>query len=163
MMLGARHIAEHLYHGRNPGCAGYVNRARVTQDLSVVAGTCIIVRRDLFAELDGLDEAFPVCYNDVDFCLRVRQRGWRVVFTPDAVVCHLESASFGTHAAGRESDHRRDVELMLERWGSALADDPMHNPNLALDPFDPSRLAVPPRVSYPWRGSVASDGPSPSR
>ena len=75
----------------------------------------------------------------------------RVVYVPDAILLHRGSASFETHQLDREEEHRRDAEQMQRRWGAALLDDPMHNPNLALDSSNPSRLASPPRAPYPWR------------
>jgi len=155
MMVGARGVAEHLYRGRSFGISGYMGRARLPQDVSVVAGTCMLVKRQAFAALGGFDEAFPVSYNDIDFCLELRRRSWRVLFVPDGALYHQKTASFGTHQLGREVQHRHDVERMQERWGGVLLDDPMHNPNLALDASDPSRLAFPPRVVYPWRRTIS--------
>jgi GT2 family glycosyltransferase len=163
MLVGAGGIAEILYRGRLPTIAGYLNRAQLPQDLSVVAGACMLVRRDAFEEVGGLDEAFPVAYNDVDFCLKLRDRGWRVLYVPDAQLVHHESASFGSYQERRAEDHDRDAERMVARWGAALDDDPMHNPNLALDATDPSRLAFPPRVSYPWRGRDSAGQESANR
>jgi O-antigen biosynthesis protein len=157
MLVGARGVAEHLYAGRSADVSGYANRARVPQDLSVVAGTCVLVRREAFDELHGLDESFPVCYADIDFCLRLRQLGWRVVYVPDAALYHLESASFGSHQDGREDEHRRDDERMRQRWGHVLLDDPMHSPNLELNAASPGELAFPPRVSYPWRSQLSAN------
>ena len=159
MLVGARGVAEHLYKGREPTVFGYINRARLSQDLTVVAGTCMLVRREVFEALGGLDEAFPVCYSDIDFCLRLRENGLRVLYTPDAALYHHETASFGSHQEGRIAAHQRDVELIQARWGEVLRDDPTHNPNLELNASYPSRLAFPPRVSYPWRlvASSATD------
>jgi len=151
MLLGARGVAEHLYHRRRWNVHGYSNRARLPQDLSAVAGACMLVRRDVFDVVGGFDELFPVAYNDVDLCLRLRREGWRVVYQPDAVLIHRGSASFGKYQRGRDDEHRRDAERMRDRWGEALMDDLAHNPNLALDASHPDRLAFPPRVSYPWR------------
>lgn len=151
MLLGPRGLAEHRYHRRPGNVFGYANRAKVPQDMSVVAATCMLIRRDAFEDVGGFDESFPVAYNDVDFCLKLRQRGWRVVYAPDVLVVHHDSASFGTYRDGREEEHRHDFDRMHERWGLALQDDPMHNPNLALDASYPDRLAFPPRVDYPWR------------
>ena len=118
----------------------------------------MLVRRDVFEQLGGFDESLPVAYNDIDFSLRLDRAGWRVVFAPDAVFYHLESESFeGSHARGRADAYQCEVALMQDRWGKQLRDDPMHNPNLALDAADPSRLAFPPRVSYPWRTEPALD------
>jgi len=149
--LGARGLAEHRYDRRPGNVFGYANRAKVPQDMSVVAATCMLIRRDAFEDVGGFDESFPVAYNDVDFCLKLRQRGWRVVYAPDVLIVHHDSASFGTYRDGREEEHRHDFDRMHERWGLALQDDPMHNPNLALDASYPDRLAFPPRVDYPWR------------
>ena len=151
MLLGARGVAEHLYHRRRWEIGGYSNRARLPQDLSAVVGTCMLVRREAFVGVGGLDESFPVAYNDIDLCLRLRRDGWRVIYQPDAVLVHHGSASFGTYQRGRDEEHTRDAERMRARWGAALTDDPMHNPNLELDASYPDRLAFPPRVSYPWR------------
>jgi GT2 family glycosyltransferase len=153
MLVGARSIAESRYHRRAAWINGYANRARLPQDVTAVTGTCMLVRREAFDEVGGLDVSFPVAYNDVDFCLKLRRAGWRIVYVPDAVLVHHGSASFGTHQKDREEEHARDAARMQERWGAVLLDDPMHNPNLELDANDPSRLAFPPRVDYPWRPS----------
>lgn len=158
MLIGARGAAEHLYHRRPLGISGYSGRARLTQDVSAVAGTCMLVKRTAYEEVGGFDESFPVCYNDIDFCLRLRQQGWRVLVTPDAVLRHHEMASFGSHQLGRQEEHDLDLARMHERWGPLFLDDPMHNPNLVLDASDPSRVAFPPRVTYPWREVKVGQG-----
>jgi GT2 family glycosyltransferase len=151
MLVGARSIAEPRYHRRQADASGYSNRARLPQDVSAVVGACMLVSRRAFEEVGGLDVSFPVAYNEVDFCLRLRRAGWRIIYVPDAVLIHQGSASFGTHQRGRGEEHERDSALMQERWGHVLLDDPFHNPNLELDASYPSRLASPPRVEYPWR------------
>jgi hypothetical protein len=156
MLVGARSVAENRYHRRPADVAGYANRARLPQDLEAVVGTCMLVRREAFEEVGGLDVSFPVAYNDVDFCLRLRRAGWRILYVPDAVLVHHGSASFGTHQSGRDSEHEADLERMVGRWRETLRDDPTHNPNLSLDASHPDELAFPPRVSYPWRGHMSS-------
>ena len=151
MLVGSRSVAEHRYHRRSAAVAGYAHRAQLPQEVTVVAATCMLLKREAFDAVGGLDVSFPVAYNDVDLCLKLRCAGWRVIYVPDAVLIHRESASFGTHQLGREADHRRDTARMQHRWGAVLRDDPMHNPNLALDASDPSQLASPPRLAYPWR------------
>ena len=151
MLVGARSIAENRYHRRQASVNGYANRARLPQDLTAVVGTAMLVRRDAFDEVSGLDISFPVAYNDVDFCLKLRRAGWRVVYVPDAILIHKGSASYGSHQRGREEEHMLDAERLEARWGAALLEDPMHNPNLELDASYPSRLACPPRLQYPWR------------
>jgi hypothetical protein len=116
----------------------------------------MLVRREAFNGIGGLDTSFPVAYNDVDFCLRLGRDGWRILYVPDALLVHHGSASFGTHQSGRDAEHDADLGRMVDRWGDTLRDDPMHNPNLALDASRLDELAFPPRVSYPWRR--AADG-----
>ena len=160
VLLGApeeRGVAGHLYFGAELSGDSQGGRLRLNQDLSCVTGACMLVRREAFDELGGFDEAFEVSYNDVDFCIRLRMKGWRIVFTPDAMLTHHESASFGSHSEGRADAYRWEVEEMKRRWGHLLRNDPSHNPNLALDPSSPWRLAFPPRARYPWRTGVGRE------
>ena len=157
VLLGVGHVADHLYRGQAAGSGGYQNRARLNQDLSAVTGACMLLRREAFEEVGGFDESFAVAYNDVDLCLRLRRAGWRVVFTPDAVLCHQETASFGAHALGREEAYQTEVAEMWRRWEEGLRSDPAHNPNLELDATHPGRPAFPPRVTYPWRVQASAE------
>lgn len=155
VLVGTGHAADHLYRGRTVD-GGYFNRQLLPQELSAVTGACMLLGRDAFEAVEGLDPAFGGAYNDVDLCLRLRRHGWRVVYEPGAVLHHHEGATFGTHSHGREEAYQQEVELMLARWGDALARDPFHNPNLALEPTNPGWLAFPPRDSYPWRAVPGS-------
>ncbi len=152
-------VAGHLYLGATLADPSYAGRRGLNQDLSCVTGACMLVRKEAFDEVGGFDERFAVAYNDVDFCLRLRERGWRIVFTPEAILTHLESASFGSHSKGRSAEYQEDVAEMQRRWRHRLRIDPAHNPNLALDSIEPWRLAFPPRVSYPWRSAPAAVEP----
>jgi GT2 family glycosyltransferase len=113
------------------------------------------VRREAFQEAGGLDEGnLAVSYNDVDFCLRLRDRGWRVLWTPYAVLDHLESITRGADASSRNTIRaHREWQCMLDRWGDRLRNDPAYNPNLTLTAEDFS-LAFPPRVETPWRNEL---------
>lgn len=158
VLLGAPEkggVAEHLYLGSSLADPSYGGRRRLNQDLSCVTAACMLVRKQAFDEVGGFDERFAVAYNDVDFCLRLREAGWRIVFTPEAVLTHLESASFGSHSRGRSAEYAADVEEIRRRWRHRLRSDPAHNPNLALDSTEPWRLAFPPRVTYSWRATGA--------
>ena len=85
------------------------------------------MRRDVFYEAGGFDDVhLPVAFNDVDLCLRLRRRGYRIVFTPYALLRHFESAS-----RGREVDVVED-EVMRVRWGKYLTADPYYNPNQSM-------------------------------
>ncbi|MGZ6144062.1 MAG: glycosyltransferase family 2 protein, partial [Myxococcales bacterium] len=108
------------------------------------------VRRQTWNEVGGFDEKFPVAFNDVDFCLRVRERGLRNVWTPFAKVIHHESKSRGSEdTPAKWLRSRGEMARLRRRWGRQLLEDPAYNPNLTLDAKNVS-LAWPPRVRKPW-------------
>jgi O-antigen biosynthesis protein len=157
VVLGPGGVAGHAYRGLRYGVGGYHDRALLDQDVSCVTAACMLIRRDVFIEIGGFDPKLAVAYNDVDLCLRLATRGWRIVWTPAAVLSHRESASFGRHGIA-ESARRwaSESRLMEERWGAHLQTDPYYNPNLSLDGPHLWEPAFPPRVTYPWRAiSVA--------
>jgi GT2 family glycosyltransferase len=123
-------------------------RARLTQAMSAVTAACLMVRREVYHQVGGLDASLRVAFNDVDFCLRLRQHGYTNVWTPFAELYHHESASRG-HEDTVEKRTRfiREVEFMKSRWGNQLEYDPAYNPNLTLSGA-PFSLAFPPRE---WR------------
>jgi O-antigen biosynthesis protein len=128
MILGVNGIAAHAYHQHPGTIPGYMGNTIGPRNYSAVTGACLMTKRTVFDEVGGFDEAFPIDFNDVDFCLRVRRAGYRIVWTPYARLFHHESASFGPRAqdpAGIEEMHRR--------WGPVLAADPYYNPNLTRD------------------------------
>ncbi|HJQ35764.1 MAG TPA: glycosyltransferase family 2 protein, partial [Thermoanaerobaculia bacterium] len=97
------------------------------REVSAVTGACLLVRRDLYEEVGGLDVHFATHYQDVDFCLKIRRKGLRNLFTPRSVLIHHESASRGAHY-----DHL-DRALLLDRWADRIArGDPYYNPWLSL-------------------------------
>src|SRR5690606_35343292 len=82
VVLGIHGVAAHLYSGMPRGYPGHGGRARVAQQLSAVTGACLVVRREVYAQMGGLDESLQVAFNDIDFCLRLRQAGYRNLWTP---------------------------------------------------------------------------------
>jgi GT2 family glycosyltransferase len=155
VVLGPGWWATHAYRGARRDAPGYHDRALVTQDVSCVTAACMLVRRDAFDAVGGFDAAFPTRYNDVDFCLRLRRAGWRIVWTPDAVLRHKESASLGRTVTPDESA----AALLTARWKDDLEADPHHNPNLSLDPLALWEPAFPPRVSYPAARATTAYSP----
>ena len=125
-----KHFARHTY--------GYFSRMRVAHEVSAVTGACLLVRADLYRELGGLDEKlFKVAFNDVDFCLRVREAGYKIVFTPFAELYHHESASRGHEDTPEKAERfQKEVLAMKRRWGVTLLTDPYYSPNLTLDRED---------------------------
>jgi hypothetical protein len=121
------------------------------QELSAVTGACLLVRRDLYLEAGGLDEAMPVSCSDVDLCLRLAGRGHRTLFTPHATLYHLESVTRGyERTAAGWAETRREEAVLRQRWGPLLEEDPCYSPNLSLEREQPAP-AAPPRVRRPWR------------
>ncbi|MGU7840796.1 glycosyltransferase [Burkholderia sp. AW33-5] len=134
VMLGLGGVAGHI-HARLPrGAFGYFGRAVSTQNLSVVTAACLLIRRSIYDEVQGLDEELAVAFNDVDFCIRVRNAGYRNVWTPHAELYHHESATRGSDLSPEKAQRfRRELLFMEQRWGAALLNDPAYNPNLTLD------------------------------
>mgnify|MGYP000117182438 CR=1 FL=1 len=113
---------------------GYFDRLRSAHDVAAVTGACLVTARAIWYQLGGLDEAgLAVAYNDVDFCLRARAAGLRVVLTPHARLRHHESVSRGFDDPARSARLDRELEVMRLRWGDFLMEDPAYNPNLSLD------------------------------
>ncbi len=151
VILGIGGVADHVHKHLPADAPGYCGRARLTQDFSAVTAACLLVRRKTYLEVGGLDERFAVAFNDVDFCLRIRDRGLRNVWTPYATVVHHESKSRGLdRTPARVLRFRGEIALLKSRWGRSLLEDPAYNPNLTLDAKNVA-LAWPPRVSPPWR------------
>lgn len=145
IILGIQGMAGHAHKFLKKGDPGYMNRAELHQTMSAVTGACMVVRRSVYEELRGFDEALGVAYNDVDFCLRARKAGYRNVWTPHAEMIHHESISRGFEdSPEKQARFQREAALMRERWGEWLADDPAYNPNLTLEHED-FGLAWPPR------------------
>lgn len=137
-------VAGHVHKGLARGDRGYFGRAVLVQNFVAVTAACLVVRKDIYEEVGGLDEAFAVAFNDIDFCLRVAARGYRNLWTPYAQLYHHESASRGYEDTPEKvARFMREVERMRERWGNALFDDPAYNPNLDPEAKDFS-LAWPP-------------------
>lgn len=147
VVLGIHGVAAHLYCGMPRGYPGQGGRARVVQSLSAVTAACMVIRREVFEQVGGLDEQLQVAFNDIDFCLRVRQAGYRNLWTPFAELYHHESASRGKEdTPEKKARFLGEVQFMQERWGSELLCDPAYNPNLSLQSLT-CEPACPPRFS----------------
>ncbi len=137
--LGVHRTAGHTHYKINYDNLGYMGRLCYAQNVSAVTGACLMVRKSLYDALGGLDEAFAVALNDVDFCLRVREKGYLNIFTPFAELYHFESASRGSDIvdAKKAERYEDESELFRERWKKLLAKgDPYYNPNFSLDRSD---------------------------
>lgn len=137
--LGAHRTAGHTHYKINYDNLGYMGKLCYAQNVSAVTGACLMVKKSIYDELGGLDEAFRIALNDVDFCLRIREKGYLNVFTPFAELYHFESASRGIDVVDEAKAKRYEEEsaLFRERWKDFLAKgDPYYNPNFSLDYSD---------------------------
>jgi GT2 family glycosyltransferase len=138
VIVGTGGVAGHAYLHHARGTHGYFNRAKLVQSLSAVTGACLAVRRSVYLEVGGLDETLTVAFNDIDFCLRVRECGYRNMWTPFAELYHHESASRGHEdSPAKVKRFNSEVDRMIARWGMRLKRDPAYNLNLSLvtEPF----------------------------
>ena len=150
MALGPAGRATHLLRGAPRDAPGYGGQLAATRDLSAVTAACLAIRADVWARVGGMDERLPVAWNDVDLCQRVRAAGLRVIWTPHAVLLHLEGETRGEDAAdpARQARFLADGALYGETWGRAADEDPFLNPNLIAG--DRQLLLAPPRRPRPW-------------
>ncbi len=141
------HASRHL-PGDEPGPGA---RVVLDQELSAVTGACLLVRREVFAAVGGLDETYASAFNDIDFCLRVREAGWGVVYAGSVALTHYELQTYRSHYAGERAAHRNaDIARFRQRWADEIAVDPFHNPNMSLVPGQEWNLALPSRIQL-WR------------
>ena len=155
VILGAGGIAGHAHVGLRRGEPGYFARAHLAQNLSAVTAACALVRREVYLQLGGFDENLAVTFNDIDFCLRLREAGYRIVWTPHAELIHHESASRGVDdSTPKQVRFLAEVDYMNSKWGEMLQRDPFYNPNLSLGE-NLFTLAFPPRTTKPWQSVAA--------
>ncbi|WP_338665110.1 glycosyltransferase [Pararoseomonas sp. SCSIO 73927] len=148
VIMGLAGLCDHAHRFLPRAEPGYMSRAVVSQELSVVTGACMLVRRTLYERTGGLDEAYPSAFNDVDFALRVGETGHSVVYAAEAELHHHELQTYGDHYAGeRRASETLEVTRMRQRWAEVVAADPFHNPNLSLAPFMEWQPAFPPRLA----------------
>ena len=138
IVIGIGGVAGALFVGMPRMFTGYLHKAAIQQDLSAVTAACMMVKRSVYEELGGLEEELKVAFNDVDFCLRAREKGYLVVYDPNVELYHFESKSRGMEDS-KEKVRRfqNEIEYMRSHWLELLKKgDPMYNPNLTLTKWD---------------------------
>ena len=133
VVIGIGGGACHVFSGVPGDSPGYYGSAWVIRNYSAVTGACHMTRRDVWDAVGGWDERFATDFNDVDYCLRVREAGYRIVSTPFAKLYHFEGGTFGNR---ERVVNPEEVRLMSERWAHVIARDPYYNPNLTLSALD---------------------------
>jgi GT2 family glycosyltransferase len=146
LVLGVGGIAAHSFRFFDHLYFGHFGHAILPRTCSAVTAACLVTRRQVWEEIGGFDEELAVSFNDVDYCLRARARGWHTVWTPSAELVHYESTSRGSDTESKNAlraSHEHD--FIVDRWDPLLRADPAYNPNLTFLKEDYS-LAFPPRI-----------------
>jgi GT2 family glycosyltransferase len=161
VLLGVGNVAGHygnLWRDEDEGDHG---RNQVTLQVSAVTAACLLMKKSDYLALNGMDEqAFPVAFNDVDLCLRLRAQGKAIIWTPFAKLLHAESASRGKEdSPQKQARAQREIEQLRQRWAYPLLHDPFYHPGLNLDAHSHAfgGLALPPRNRAPRRAGLVFD------
>jgi GT2 family glycosyltransferase len=133
VVLGVGGGAAHAHRGLPPGEPGYFHRADLPQFVSAVTAACLVVKRDKFLSVGGLDEdAFAVAFNDVDLCVRLNAAGWQSLYEPRAQLLHHESKSRGTDLTPeKKARFAGELARLKQRWQTDQSVDPFHHPALS--------------------------------
>ena len=144
VIFGMGGLADHMHKNYKRNDRGYMNRLLYAQNLTAVSAACMLVRRDVWEKLNGLDTDWAVAFNDVDLCMRIRQAGYLIVWTPFAELYHYEFKSRGIDDTPEKlACYRYEVLHCQQRWKEELdKGDPYYNPNLTLDRLDFSAVPV---------------------
>jgi GT2 family glycosyltransferase len=134
VILGLGGVAGHAHRFFQQDEEGYAGRLQLVQNLTAVTAACLLLRREVFEKVGGLNEIdLTVAYNDVDLCLKVHELGLRNLWTPYAELYHHESISRGDdNTPKKRARALKEARYMREQWGPLLDNDPAYNPNLTL-------------------------------
>lgn len=143
VILGVGGVAGHAHKYLARGNVGYFGRASVIQQLSACTAACLLVKKEVYEKVSGLDEKnLKVAFNDVDFCLRVGQAGFKIIYTPFATLYHHESISRGQEdTPAKQERFQMETSYMRIKYGQSLKADPHYNPNLSMTKEDFSLAA----------------------
>jgi GT2 family glycosyltransferase len=153
VLLGVGNVAGHFGNLSTDADWGDHGRNQLVQQMSGCTAACLFLRRKDFLDLGSMDQhSFPVAFNDVDLCLKIRASGKNIVWTPYAKLLHAESASRGSEdTPQKKARAKREIDILRKKWGSVLLRDPSYHPSLNLEPnsFAFGGLAIPPRTREP--------------
>ena len=133
VILGIGGVAGHAFKRLPADFEGQMNRANLIHNVSAVTGACLAVEKEKFQAVDGFDEKdLTVAFNDIDFCLKLLRKGFRNLYLPQVLLTHHESYSRGPEdTPEKQSRFKREIQVMRNRWGDLLQNDPAYNPNLS--------------------------------
>lgn len=163
VLTGVEGVAGHECVGDAPQSGGYFGRTHLLRSAAAVTGACLATRSAIFKELDGgFDELnLKIAFNDVDYCMRVRKAGYRVVYNPFAVLYHFESKSRGREISeAQQKRHRAEAAAFYARWTASEIADPYYNPHFErfARPFERLRPPRTENVCGRLRTESANDG-----
>ena len=141
-------VPRHLFRYLGGDAPGAFGLACVARQVWGITGACMAIPRAVFVGMGGLNEAFPVAYNDVEFCLRLNAHGYRIIWTPWALLEHHEMATRPSDQTDARRDLRlRELETLRRNWGEMMVRDPFFNANLQLVDEQPYYRKTPPPVA----------------
>lgn len=151
VLMGAGGLADHMFKGKADSVPEYMCRAIMSYDVSAVTGACLMIRKKVYEEVGGLDESLAVAFNDVDFCLKVREAGYLIVYDAQAKMHHYESKSRGMENTPEKFVRfGKEASYINGKW-KILIDfaDPYYNPNMSyISYFKPDEMAMLEREKY---------------
>ena len=138
VIVGIGGVAGSVFVGLKRGYTGYMHRASIQQNLSAVTAACMMVKKSVFEEVGGFEEELKVAFNDIDFCLKIREQGHLIVYDPYVELYHYESKTRGAEDTTEKIRRfQSEIEYMRSHWSSILKNgDPAYNPNLSLKKWD---------------------------
>lgn len=138
VVIGFGGIAGHCFVLQPRGTTGYCHRIICAQDYSAVTAACMMVKREAFDKVGGLTEELAVAFNDIDFCMKLREAGYLIVYNPYAELYHYESKSRGLEDTPEKvARFNKEIQIFERRWPDIMRDgDPYYNPNLTLKSQD---------------------------
>ena len=138
VVIGLGGIAGHIGVAFPPNDSGYMRRLQMVHNLSAVTAACLMTPRTAYHKVGGLDERFVLAFNDIDYCLKLRQQDYLVIWTPYSELYHFESLSRGFEdTPEKQARFQSEINLFVEKWSDVLdSGDPFYSPNLSLEYHD---------------------------
>lgn len=131
IVVGVNGVADHIGRGFGRYENGHMGRLLVKQNVGAVTGACLMIRKNVFNEVNGLTEEFAVAFNDIDLCMKVREKGYRIVFNPYVELYHYESKSRGAEDTPEKIERfNKEIKLFYSKWGEDIID-PYYNVNFS--------------------------------
>jgi GT2 family glycosyltransferase len=139
IVLGFRETADHIMRDFPSDSDGYFGSLSCTREVSAVTAACIMIKKEVFHQVNGFEGSYNSVYQDVDLCLKIRNKGYSIICTPASVLFHHESVS-----RGNDYDFI-DRMLLKDQWETVLKNDPYYNPNFKLDIYGQGHTGYEPK------------------